>query len=590
MGEMFSYRRRFLIFLIFLCFGQFIIIPVYAQVNNTQDSLTTELESARSPQERYNILLSIVDMHSSQNNYEKAIQYAKSALIEAENEGNKRDVAQALFIIGDLQETSDQYDKAIENYNESYRNYMEIEDEKGMADLCYSLSDIYKKKGFYQRSMERCLEGLSLYENLKDTLGISRIYNCMGSLYKYQNDLSKSIEYYNKSLELRISMNDREGTALVYNNIGVDHALSGNYDLAMDYYRMALDIHIETGSLKNEAIVYGNIASAYMTRGEYEKAYDYIIKSIEINKEVDYKRGIAIQYENLGRYYNLIGDKELAIKNYIIAYNMFNELGRLEYQKDITAVLSEVFANNGDYEKAYRYLQENKSYSDSLFDVEKMKSIATLEQEYLNLRQIEEHRLQDQRSRIMLLASVSSLIMLIIIFSLLYSRQRLKLNEQRLKIQNVELEKKQVEKDLELRQKEITASTLSQARKNEIINDVISKLKASLDNLKDENRPVINDIIQELSDSANPDIWQEFEVRFLQVHADFYDNLMSKYPELTNNEKRLAAFLRLDFSTKEISSITNQSPHSINIARTRLRKKLGIVNKDINLAAFLSNF
>ena len=180
--------------------------------------------------------------------------------------------------------------------------------------------------------------------------------------------------------------------------------------------------------------------------------------------------------------------------------------------------------------------------------------------------------------------------MLILIFSLLYSRQRLRLNEQRLKIQNVELEKKQVEKDLELRQKEITASTLSQARQNEIINDVISRLKASLDNLKEENRPVVTDIIQELSDNTNPDIWQEFEVRFLQVHADFYENLMRKYPELTNNEKRLAAFLRLDFSTKEISSITNQSPHSINIARTRLRKKLGIVNKDINLAAFLSNF
>jgi tetratricopeptide (TPR) repeat protein len=589
MGEM-PDNRNFLISLVFLCTFPLFILPLNAQENGTSDSIIAKLEAARSTDERYNILLSSVDLYTSHGDYEKAVQYAKSALIEAQNEGKKRDIAHSLFIIGDLQESNDQYDRAIESYNESYRLYMEIEDEKGMADLCYSLGDIYKKKGFYQRSMERCLEGLSLYQNLEDTLGLSRIYNCMGSLYKYQDDLGKSIEYYNKSLDLTMDMNYREGSALVYNNIGVVHALSGNYDLALDYYKMALVIHIETAVRKNEAIVYGNMANAYLAKGEYQEAYDHLTRSIEINKEIDYKRGIAVQYENLGRYYYTIGDTGSAIQNYLIAYKMFNELRRLEYQKDIALTLSEVFSDIGDYEKAYKYLRENKKYSDSLFDVEKMKSIATLEQEYLNLRQIEEHRLKDQRSKIMLVASLSSLIMLIIIFSLLYSRQRLKLNQHKLTILNVELEKKQVEKDLEIRQKEITASTLSQARQNEIINDVISRLKSSLSNLKEQNQPVINDIIQDLSDNANPDIWQEFEVRFLQVHADFFENLIKKYPDLTNNEKRLAAFLRLDFSTKEISSITNQSPHSINIARTRLRKKLDIANTDINLASFLSNF
>jgi len=561
-----------------------------AQQQETLDSLINSLERAQTTQQRYKILLSIVDYYSAQSDYEKAIQYAKSALIEAENEGNTMDKAHALFIIGDLQETVDQYDKAIENYNVSYRNYREVEDKKGMADLCYSLSDIYKKKGFYRRSMERCLEGLDLYKNLKDTSGIADIYNCMGSLYKYQDELGKSIEYYSKSLNLRMSMNDREGIAQSYNNIGVVHALSGNYHLAMDYYNMALDIHIETGSLKNEAIVYGNIANIYLTKGEYQKAYDYIIKSIKINEEIDYKRGIAIQYQTLGRYYDLMGNTEQAVKNYLTAYDKFNELGRLEYQKNITSILSDIFLREGDFKRAYNYLKENRSFSDSLFDIEKMKSIATLEQEYLNLRQIEEHMLKNQRSKVLLFASSVTLILLLIIFSLLYSRQKIKINQQKLKLHNIELEKRQVEYDLELRQKEITASTISQARKNETINDVINRLKASLDNLKQENIPVITNIIEELSDNTNSDIWQEFEIRFLQVHTDFYDNLMKEFPDLTNNEKRLAAFLRLDFSTKEISSITNQSPHSINIARTRLRKKLSLVNKDINLAAFLSRF
>jgi len=580
-------RRNAILLVIVLVFN---CLYLPAQQQPTLDSLVFNLERAQTAHQRFTILLSIVDFYDSHSDYEKAIQYAKSALIEAENEGNIKDIAYTHSIIGELQETTDQYDEAIKNYNISYGYFREIEDKKGMADLRYSLSDIYKKKGFYQRSMESCLEGLDLYQNLQDTAGIADIYNCMGSLYKYQDELGKSIEYYNKSLSLRMNMNDREDIALSYNNIGVVHVLSGNYDLAMDYYKMALDIYMETGSLKNEAIIYGNMANIYLTKGDFHKAYEYILKSIKINEDIGYKRGIAVQYRNLGRYYDLIGNTELAEENYLVAYEKFNELKRLEYQKNITFDLSDIFSREGDFEKAYYYLKENRNFSDSLFNIEKMKNIATLEQEYLNMRQMEEHRLKDQRAKALLFTSALILILLLIIFSLLYSRQKIRLNQQKLKLHNVELEKRQVEYDLELKQKEIAASTINQVRNNEMINNVIDRLKASLNNLKEENKPVITNIIDDLSGKTNPDIWKEFEIRFLQVHQNFYDNLIMEFPDLSTNEKRLAAFLRLDFSTKEISSITNQSPHSINIARTRLRKKLGLVNKDINLAVFLSEF
>jgi DNA-binding CsgD family transcriptional regulator len=42
-------------------------------------------------------------------------------------------------------------------------------------------------------------------------------------------------------------------------------------------------------------------------------------------------------------------------------------------------------------------------------------------------------------------------------------------------------------------------------------------------------------------------------------------------------------------STKDIASITHQSVHSINVARTRLRKKLGIDQTDESLVNFLQN-
>ena len=79
----------------------------------------------------------------------------------------------------------------------------------------------------------------------------------------------------------------------------------------------------------------------------------------------------------------------------------------------------------------------------------------------------------------------------------------------------------------------------------------------------------------------------DFELRFKEVNAGFYESLNQMYPDLTPNEVRLCAFLKLNMSTKEISSITHQSVKSINMARFRLRKKLDI-DRDENLISFLT--
>ena len=87
--------------------------------------------------------------------------------------------------------------------------------------------------------------------------------------------------------------------------------------------------------------------------------------------------------------------------------------------------------------------------------------------------------------------------------------------------------------------------------------------------------------------SLSKDSWKEFEVRFQQVHTDFYKKLTNKYPYLTSNDLKLCAFLRLNMSTKEISAITFQSYNTLSTARYRLRKKLGL-DDHANLVSFLS--
>ncbi len=112
------------------------------------------------------------------------------------------------------------------------------------------------------------------------------------------------------------------------------------------------------------------------------------------------------------------------------------------------------------------------------------------------------------------------------------------------------------------------------------------KLLETLPNLKIENRKVLQDVILNLQSSTNNDVWQDFELRFNEVHSEFYEKRSRQFKELTPNEIRLCAFLKLNMTTKEISAITQQSARSIEVARVRLRKKLLITNTSINLVTF----
>lgn len=126
-------------------------------------------------------------------------------------------------------------------------------------------------------------------------------------------------------------------------------------------------------------------------------------------------------------------------------------------------------------------------------------------------------------------------------------------------------------------------------KKNEFNSEISSRLMELKKQMKKTDQDIIQKIIIDIKNAQDDDIWKEFEVRFSQVYNDFYERLNSKYPDLTLNEKRICAFLRLNMTTKEICALTRQSYNSLNVARARLRKKLNIQNEDINLVTFLEN-
>jgi DNA-binding CsgD family transcriptional regulator len=147
-----------------------------------------------------------------------------------------------------------------------------------------------------------------------------------------------------------------------------------------------------------------------------------------------------------------------------------------------------------------------------------------------------------------------------------------------------ENKKHQLENQIEIKNRELVYQAIQLSAKEEAILSIKDKIK-NLNLSKEINSPILNEI--QSNDSMNKNLWKEFELHFSETHPGFYKALMEKYPNLTSNEIKLCAYLKLNLNTKEIAMITQRSAHSIETMRSRIRQKMELP-RDTNFSQILS--
>ena len=146
-------------------------------------------------------------------------------------------------------------------------------------------------------------------------------------------------------------------------------------------------------------------------------------------------------------------------------------------------------------------------------------------------------------------------------------------------------------KELKFRQNEMVTMAMSIIHKNEFLTslkDEIIRIKA---NIRDhETRLALNKLSLMITQDLSIDRDREkFQMHISEQNSNFNHRLSEAFPSMTDNEKRLASMLRLNLSSKEIASILNISPKSVEMNRYRLRKKLKVDPK-VNLSDFIREF
>lgn len=294
-------------------------------------------------------------------------------------------------------------------------------------------------------------------------------------------------------------------------------------------------------------------------------------------------------------YYSAKGNTGKSLEFLYKGYHLAVKIGNKSLQANIAGKLFSEYHYLKESDSALKYQILLNSLEEELNNSETERELMRIElttkfKEREQLRELEQRKKESRYLMIGvgLLLSLAILGLLFLLSQNRLKRIRLQKDLSDLSSRNLELEKAALEKELEIRNKELTTNVMYLVQKNEYLTEIAGQLNALKNTLPENNTQAVSRLINDLKSNRNDNIWKQFEIRFQDVHQEFYLRLNERFPDLTPNEKKLAAFLRLNMTTKEISAITFQLTDSIKTARSRLRKKLGLP-QDANLIAFLES-
>jgi tetratricopeptide (TPR) repeat protein len=513
------------------------------------DSVKLKIGNAEGDAEKFAIYLK-----GAQNNYSSnplsAIEYADLAIDLAQRLGadslraNAQHVkANALLHLGNYSQALDIYFSLIA--------YGERNADSTTLIIAYgNIGNVYYFQRDHENALKNYLQSLQYFPANSDDRQLLRkanLLNNIGSIYDETKRYKEAEGYYREALTLGRKLNNHEVIGNVLNNTGTLYRDEVNDSLALEYYHKSYKVRVANNNLLGMARSCYSLGLYHFTHHSLDSASLYLKRSIELGKQIGSLETVSSAAEVYYKTNKALGNEVIALE----AMELFHRM------------------------------------SDSLFNENNTKRIAQLEMQFQFDKKQSLMESAQKEKELWYLLGASLLLLLFLTAATLFLLQKNKTRKAQLKETELKLEKVQLKTDLERKDKELATNVTFLLSKNELINHVSEKLLEIKKSIPSESQNALQKVIIDIQSNLQPELWQEFEYRFQQVYENFYKILTVRFPDLSPSERRLCAFLKLNMTTKEISALTHQNAKSIDVARTRLRKKLGLTGTDQNLVTFL---
>ena len=530
----FHCKRKFLKFsalIFFIFFGAF-------SGKGQEDQLSVYLDSlAKSSADSDKARLSMrVALQLVEKDWERALFYMDLAEKSAVNSGSEKVVADNYNYRGYIYSRKNVPDLALASYLKAYDYYETrpiIERYKIENDLAVS----YAQTNNPEKAVEYFRKLFSYEETEDRKMNMAAIANNMGRVWQNKS-LDSALYYYHQSIDLMEGVDYPPLSFSLYTNLGRGYTHKNDFDLAREYFDLAMDEIAPQTPLTDVAWVYSSLSELYLNK----KAHDSAV---------------------------VFSEKAVKILDSVAPYG-FEQQSALE-------ILYKAYIANKDFEKATQQFSKYLTVMDSINISDKKANVTKLllEQEYRNIDKIKQLEVSKEKANTY--SIILGLVVLLLFLGFLLFRYRNKLRNTKLETELALANQNRLDMELELKRKELIAKAMMEMHQTEMIREILEDLKdIKLKTDKKEVRTAIDYVANRLKRDSNSNLWEEFQLRFEQVHESFYQNLVSRHPDLSPKDKRLCALLKLNLTSKEIAQLTGQSSKSVENALLFLFSSVGI--------------
>jgi DNA-binding CsgD family transcriptional regulator len=397
---------------------------------------------------------------------------------------------------------------------------------------------------------------------------------------------TKAVNSLNRCDSIFSSLGDLNLIAFQNRNLGIFAKRFSNVNVADAYFNKSLALSRVTGDQTGIAETLNYLSQGSATN---EQKRAYLKEAIEINIRRDDKQSTAANYINMANVLSSSGSYGEAHKYLDLSYEIVKNCKSGELILNHHEVRSRVYALQGDFRKAYESselmnkIKEEYNSRNNIGDIEDViqNRIISSKNYELNLQRKE---LDIKRLNLSLTIAISlfavTLLLSLYIYYIINSRRKLLF----LKSKQVLIEKEKEFIDKEL----VNVATYVNSR-NEMLDNIQNSLtrayKLPEKEIASEIRK-INMYIRNLQ-TKNEDV-ESIMNKIEKINRGFVMRISELHPDLTRNDKKIALLLRANLSTKQIATLMDCSPKSVNMARYRMRTHLNL-SSDTNLVAYLKS-
>lgn len=471
----------------------------------------------------------------------------------------------------------------------------------------------------------------------------------LGRSYVEDKENEKAMKVYLQALDIALRSEDYNQAGYICSYMGDLYDFEGNYLLGKDKYKEAESYFRKAGNMRSSAFALRDVGRMYAFSDSLDIALIFLLKADTIIVEVGDSSDIGTIYNGIGNIYNMLSNKELAklylwknvnmsdfddAPSYRTLAGIYIEEGdfknaRICLEKasvpsfnDMTrfSVLygySLLEKAEGNWEKAWFYLDEYNSASDSILTIRNRENIIKIEKEYEHLKiSLENMRLKSDKQKYFIywVISVSILLILLWVFQIRIDRKNKRLLKQEIDLSNKSNELFRLRDNLRNKQDRLEALSIQLSEKNEKLNELDSreKLEKEYEQIKKEEETLVLRIAErrkdlflssaiakkviKLSQKVVPGAtksplsekdWQNIITQVNEVYPFLADRLAAF--NLSAAELRYCYLSLLGLDSIGESILLHIQPDSVNKRRQRVRQRLGIIAKELDLCAYLIN-